>query len=160
TTATLGPSVAPAETPVRAPDDTDELQIPLHRLTGDDRLWANRLIRLFYAKPTDGVEGSVNFTRRHFIGDRFLSGVQRANWDAHVLAALPRALLMPQRLWHHVQQDMAVARALYCGYEPGERGGTYRVYLEIMPAADTLRQAGTAPLGRGYKWNPSSGETA
>src|SRR5699024_6363201 len=92
--------------------------------------------------------------------DRFLLGIRRENWDAHALASLPRALLMPEQLWRQVQQDMQTARMLYCAYEPGPQGGTYRIYLEIMPDTDTLRRAGTMPLGRGYKWRPRTGETA
>ena len=145
-----------------APSGQDpERHIPLHTLQGEQRVWADRLLRIFRGRQIDGVEWSLKFSAAGLVGNRFLLGVQRENWQRIDWAGLPRALAIPQRLWSRIVEDMEQARAALFAYEPGEGtgvegAGTYRIYLERMPMPEALRQHGVLPLGCGYKWNPAT----
>ncbi|WP_454692150.1 hypothetical protein [Achromobacter aloeverae] len=164
TTATLTPSVtAPAAAGAAdaGADAGPELHIPLHTLKGEQRVWADRLIAAFHGRPIDGVEWSLKFSMAGLVGNRFLLGLDRRNWGGIDFAALPRALAIPQGLWVRILQDMDHARAIFFAYEPDAAGaGTYRVYVEFMPAPDALRRHGVLPLGCGYKWHPATGREA
>lgn len=152
TTATLTP----------APGAGDEqVHIPLHTLRGERRLWADRLLSLFKDKQIDGVEWSMKFSAAGLVGNRFLLGVRREHWRQLDFSTLSRQLAIPQSLWLRVMQDMEQARAMFFAYEPdiGD-GGTYRIYLEFMPAPEALRQHGVLPLGCGYKWHPEDESVA
>ncbi|WZB70069.1 hypothetical protein WJ968_30620 [Achromobacter xylosoxidans] len=95
------------------------------------------------------------------VGNRFLLGVRREHWRQLDFSTLSRQLAIPQSLWLRVMQDMEQARAMFFAYEPdiGD-GGTYRIYLEFMPAPEALRQHGVLPLGCGYKWHPEDESVA
>ncbi|WP_233161672.1 MULTISPECIES: hypothetical protein [unclassified Achromobacter] len=166
TTAILTPPVVPAAAAASSgatPADTGaEQHIPLHTLRGEQRVWADRLISAFHGRQIDGVEWSLKFSMAGLVGNRFLLGIARQNWDGIVFAALPRLLAIPQGLWLRILQDMDHARAIFFAYEPeeGMGAGTYRVYVEFMPTPDALRQHGVLPLGCGYKWHPATGREA
>lgn len=143
-------------------NEAEDLQhIPLHNLRGAQRLWADRLLSVFKGLPIDGVEWSMKFSAAGLVGNRFTLGIQRAHWAALNLASVAQWLAIPPSLWLQIQQDMQLARAILFSFEPGGDGDdTYRIYLELMPTSEALRQHGVLPLGRGYKWHPSSGREA
>lgn len=116
---------------------------------------------LFKDKQIDGVEWSMKFSAAGLVGNRFLLGVRREHWRQLDFSTLSRQLAIPQSLWLRVMQDMEQARAMFFAYEPdiGD-GGTYRIYLEFMPAPEALRQHGVLPLGCGYKWHPEDESVA
>ena len=92
----------------------------------------------------------MKFSAAGLVGNRFLLGVRREHWRQLDFSTLSRQLAIPQSLWLRVMQDMEQARAMFFAYEPdiGD-GGTYRIYLEFMPAPEALRQQGVLPLGCG-----------
>lgn len=152
-TATLTPALADASGAAAAESD---IQIPLHTLRGDARVWADRLLSVFSGKQIDGVEWSMKFSAAGLVGNRFMLGVQREHWHQLDVATLSQALAIPQPLWMRVLQDMEHARAMFFAYEPDDGAGTYRIYLEFMPTPEALRQHGVLPLGCGYKWHPAT----
>ncbi|EFF74745.1 hypothetical protein [Achromobacter piechaudii] len=152
-TATLTPALADASGAAAAESD---IQIPLHTLRGDARVWADRLLSVFSGKQIDGVEWSMKFSAAGLVGNRFMLGVQREHWRQLDVATLSQALAIPQPLWMRVLQDMEHARAMFFAYEPDDGAGTYRIYLEFMPTPEALRQHGVLPLGCGYKWHPAT----
>ncbi|CAB3693484.1 hypothetical protein [Achromobacter piechaudii] len=152
-TATLTPALADALGAAAAESD---IQIPLHTLRGDARVWADRLLSVFSGKQIDGVEWSMKFSAAGLVGNRFMLGVQREHWHQLDVATLSQALAIPQPLWMRVLQDMEHARAMFFAYEPDDGAGTYRIYLEFMPTPEALRQHGVLPLGCGYKWHPAT----
>ena len=103
----------------------------------------------------------MKFSAAGLVGNRFLLGVRREHWRQLDFSTLSRQLAIPQSLWLRVMQDMEQARAMFFAYEPdiGD-GGTYRIYLEFMPAPEALRQQGVLPLGCGYKWHPEDESVA
>ena len=103
----------------------------------------------------------MKFSAAGLVGNRFLLGVRREHWRQLDFSTLSRQLAIPQSLWLRVMQDMEQARAMFFAYEPdiGD-GGTYRIYLEFMPAPEALRQHGVLPLGCGYKWHPEDESVA
>lgn len=156
TTATLSPAVESST----ATDEArlgGERYIPLHKLTGEARVWADRLLRAFRERPCDGVEWSLKFSPAGLVGNRFTLYVLREHWNDFDLANLSRTLAVPQSLWLRIQRDMEHSRAMLVSYEPNEGAGTYRIYLELMHAPEALRREGALPLGCGYKWDPSQG---
>ncbi|WP_434641615.1 hypothetical protein [Achromobacter piechaudii] len=152
-TATLTPALADASGAAAA---ESAIQIPLHTLRGDARVWADRLLSVFSGKQIDGVEWSMKFSAAGLVGNRFMLGVQREHWHQLDVATLSQALAIPQPLWMRVLQDMEHARAMFFAYEPDDGAGTYRIYLEFMPTPEALRQHGVLPLGCGYKWHPAT----
>lgn len=152
-TATLTPALSQ---PVDADSIEPDVHIPLHTLRGEPRIWADRLLSVFKGKQIDGVEWSMKFSAAGLVGNRFMLGIQREHWDQLDLSTLSQALAMPQSLWMRVVQDMDHARAMFFAYEPDGNAGTYRIYLEFMPAPEALRQHGILPLGCGYKWHPQT----
>lgn len=160
TTATLGNPVGVQ--PVAAGGATADavVNIPLHRLKGEPGRCADRLLRVFAAAgKVDGVEWSLKFKPSGVVGDRFLLALKREHWDRIDGAALLAALRMPPALWDAMQDDLALAETAYVSYEPDDAAGQYRVYLEMLPAPEVLRAAGSVRLGCGYKWDPASGRT-
>lgn len=159
TTATLGDPVRVQ--PAGAGDTTGSgvINIPLHRLKGEAGYCADRLVRVFSAATLDGVEWSLKFTPSGIVGDRFLLALKREHWHVIDGAALLAALRMPQSLWEAMQEDLQLAETAYFSYEPDDGAGQYRVYLEMLPAPEVLRAAGSVRLGCGYKWDPASGRT-
>ncbi|CAB3643502.1 hypothetical protein [Achromobacter pestifer] len=152
-TATLTPAMSQ---PVGADSSEPDVHIPLHTLRGEPRIWADRLLSVFKGKQIDGVEWSMKFSAAGLVGNRFMLGIQREHWGQLDFSTLSQALAMPQSLWMRVVQDMEHARAMFFAYEPDGSAGTYRIYLEFMPAPEALRQHGILPLGCGYKWHPAS----
>lgn len=152
-TATLTPAVG--QRPA-APGSEPEIHIPLHTLRGEARIWADRLLSAFNGKQIDGVEWSMKFSATGLVGNRFMLGIHRDHWHQLDLATLSQLLAIPQSLWMRMVQDMEQARAMFFAYEPDDGAGTYRVYLEFMPAPEALRQHGVLPLGCGYKWHPAT----
>jgi len=159
-TAVLGPPIAaPASEPVSCPEAAsfNAVQIPVHRLSGEARVWADRLLALFGAVAFDGIEWSLKFSVDGLVGDRFLVGLNREHWGRLGDIDLREKLSIPLELWRFMLEDMRVARAAYFSYEPDEGAGAYRMYLEMLPPPDALRAARVLPLGRGYKWDPAQG---
>lgn len=154
-TATLTDPVG-AQSSGSSGDTEPEIHIPLHTLQGEQRIWADRLLSLFKGRQIDGVEWSMKFSATGLVGNRFLLGIQRENWHRLDFSTLSQVLAMPQPLWMRVMQDMEQARAMFFAYEPDEGAGTYRIYLEFMPAPEALRRHGVLPLGCGYKWHPAT----
>ncbi|CAM5199936.1 hypothetical protein CDEF62S_00723 [Castellaniella defragrans] len=160
TVATLGPAVSaldPQPAPLAGASPAT-VQIPVHRLGGAARAWADRLLGVFNRSAFDGIEWSMKFTADGLVGDRFLLALSREHWFRLEGVDLARVLAIPPDLWGFIQSDMQRAQVAYFSYEPDEGAGIYRMYLEILPTDPALQAAGSLPLGRGYKWDPVRGE--
>lgn len=151
-TAALTPAVGRYASQADAP-----LHLPLHQLRGTQREWADRLLSVLQGKPIAGVEWSMKFSAVGLVGNRFTVGIQRAHWQTLDWRGLAQALAIPPALWRQAQQDMARAASMLFAFEPGNGAAdSYRIYLEFLPAAQ--RVAGVVPFGRGYKWQPATGQ--
>ena len=102
----------------------------------------------------------MKFSAAGLVGNRFLLGVRREHWRQLDFSTLSRQLAIPQSLWLRVMQDMEQARAMFFAYEPdiGD-GGTYRIYLEFMPAPEALRQQACCRWAAA-KWHPEDESVA
>ena len=162
TVATLGPAIpvhAPGSAvPAAGTADPGAVQIPVHRLSGVARVWADRLLGVFSRSAFDGIEWSLKFSTDGLVGDRFLLALSREHWSRLDGVDLARMLAIPADLWNAIQADMQRAQVAYFSYEPDDGAGTYRMYLEILPTDPALQEARSLPLGRGYKWDPVRGE--
>lgn len=162
-TATLTSPVLPAaqvSSPGSSRNESPGQIIPVHRLVGQQRLWADRLLAMLKGQAVDGIEWSLKFSLAGLIGNRFLLGIRRNNWSRLDFSSMRRRLSMPDTLWRRVLKDMEQAQALFLAYEPsvaGDGPGSYRIYLEFVPPPDELRRLSVMPLGCGYKWNPETG---
>lgn len=160
-TATLTPPVTRASQALHPEEGEAPAQlIPVHRLSGRQRLWADRLLSLLKGQAVDGIEWSLKFSLAGLVGNRFLLGIRRENWSRLDFSAMRSHLSMPDSLWRRMLKDLDQAQALFLAYEPpvsGDGPGSYRAYLELMPPPDELRRLSVMPLGCGYKWDPETG---
>lgn len=155
-TAILTPAVGERAAADDAGADT-ERYIPLHTLKGDAKKWADGLLAVFKGQQIDSVEWSLKFSLNGLVGNRFLLGILRENWHRIDFSALPQTLAIPPALWAQIVRDMEQARSVLFAYEPNDGPGTYRIYVEFVPAPEALREHGVLPLGCGYKWDPKTG---
>lgn len=152
-TATLGPPVT-ARQPSSLPDGATEQHIAIHRLQGQQKQWANRLLALLHGKAITGVEWSLKFELAGLGNERFLLGLHRDQWHDFDFSSLPGQLQMPDSLWSAFQADLHQAVMFYASFDATGDDIHYRVYLELPATPD---QPGAGIHGNGYKWNPVSG---
>lgn len=148
--ATLGPPVT-TQRPDPLPPAGTEQHIPIHRLQGQQKTCANRLLALFRGKAIQGVEWSLKFQAAGLYNERFLLGLHRDHWHDFEFSNLPTQLAMPPDLWAAFQFDLSQAVMFYAAFEAIDDVVFYRVYLELPAGADP-QLAGVH--GSGYKWNP------
>lgn len=148
--ATLGPPITDQRSdPV--PTVGSQQHIAIHRLQGQQKQWADRLLTLFQNKTIAGVEWSLKFQAAGLSNQRFLLGLHRQHWQDFDFSCLPAQLGMPPRLWAAFQCELPLAVMFYAAFEAIDDVIFYRVYLELPPGSDS-HHAGVH--GSGYKWNP------
>ena len=112
-----------------------------------------------------GFEKSFKMAHGRLLDDRLILGVRRNLPDARSLLEVCRSIGMPAAFLDAFTQDLPEANTVGFGYEGGERGGVYKVYLEFW---DKLRErlrrepANVEPalLFLGFKWDANDGTRA
>lgn len=80
------------------------------------------------------IERSLKFTQGHLNDQRFLLSIDKAalgEEGVHQLALLVAGLKMPSKYQEQMLLEMLRADIIHLGYEGGESGSFYKVYLEF-----------------------------
>jgi hypothetical protein len=115
------------------------------------------LLRLLQDERCEGWEKSFKLAPGRLLDERLLLGIPRPGAQPAALAAVCEQLAMPPQFLAAFRAGLADADTVHFGFEDGDSGLLYKVYLEHVRR---LAQPGTAPvlLHLAYKWDPRDPE--
>lgn len=115
------------------------------------------LLQLLQGHRIEGFERSFKMAHGSLLADRYLVGIHKSQFQPATLRSLCARMGMPEPYLAALMADAETANAVHFGFEGGEAGGLYKVYLEF---AARLRQPlcalpadGAVVLHIAYKWS-------
>jgi len=121
------------------------------------------LFRLLRDERLEGFEKSFKMADRSLLANRCLMGLSRSRIAPQKLLDICRKLAMPERFLAAFQERLPEADTVHFGFEEGESGFIYKVYLEFarrlyQALASGPRAAGSDAaepllLHLAYKWD-------
>jgi hypothetical protein len=121
---------------------------------------AGRLFSWLQTQPLEGYERSFKLCAGRLLANRFLMGIPVERIAPPGLFEICHELAMPDRFIERVKAELPGANTVHFGFEEGNGGGIFKLYLEYWNRLNPARERGddSVLLHRAYKWDALDGE--